>query len=469
MNAIIRWTLVSSLVCLSLIISLHASLAACSTCKDDRLCGPRCMLAVCQRFEVDADLGELTTLCGTDKQGSTLAGLYSAAKTKGLETVGMKIGVDELAALKTPAVAHLWKNHFVVVEAESADKLRVLDPPAEPQLMSVADFQKLYSGFALLVAKDKDLFPKSELNGADLRVGEYAWDFGVVEDGSQFAHTFTCKNEGSEGLFISNVDSTCGCTVASVSQNTIPPGGKAEINVIFNTEGKNGAQDQTVYIHSNDPITPTVQLQVSGMVKPSRLLYSPRSINFGDIRPGQNISREISLPESEARHVEIQSVSSDSRFVTTAVATRADKKGYTVTVDLHPDNAPLGELKGTVMMLTDHPKDPKVSIPFTATIKGDIDVFPDTLFFGMLKKGDGGWKKISISTASQPFKIERIDSPYDYLKVRAIPKVNGKDYDLIATLLRSAPTGYLKSEVTLLTDNSRQREIKVPVYALVEE
>ncbi len=227
-----RQLLNAVLLCLSLIVSALTSSADCPACDNARLCGPKCLLAVCKEFEIDANVGELTTLCGTDKQGSTLAGLSNAAKSKGLEAIGMKISVDELAALKTPAIAHLWESHFVVVEADGQGKLNVLDPPAEPKSMTVADFQKEYSGFALLVAKDKGLFPASETKGPDLRVAQYSWDVGMVEEGSQVTQSIVCQNVGNEELVISKADSTCGCTTPLLAQDRIPPGSQAELQVV---------------------------------------------------------------------------------------------------------------------------------------------------------------------------------------------------------------------------------------------
>ncbi|MDO8588704.1 MAG: DUF1573 domain-containing protein [Armatimonadota bacterium] len=442
--------------------------AGCSS--NDRLCGPNCLLVICDKLKVECSIEEIVTLSGTDKRGSTLTGVSNAAKAKRLEAVGMKIGADELAGLRTPAIAHLWRNHFVVVEADGAGSLKLTDPPAQPKVVSVSDFQKTYSGFALLIAKDKNLFPKPEAKGPDLRADSYTWDFGTAEEGTRLEHTFLCSNVGVEELVISKLDSTCGCTAATSSLDRIPPGGKAEIKVALDTTGRRGAQGQTVYIHSNDPITPTVQLQVSGAVWPSRLAYSPRSITFGEVRRGQNVSKEVFLPRSEARPFEIEKASCDIPFLTAGVTAREDKTGHVVKLDLRTDEAPLGELKGNVTIYTNHPKDPKVTVSVTATIKGDIDVFPDTLFFGLLKKGSSGHRKLALSTVSErPLKIERIDSPFDFLKVWAVPKVAGKEYELVAVLQRNAPTGYIKSEVVVHTDDPRQSEIKLPVYALIEE
>jgi hypothetical protein len=206
------------------------------------------------------------------------------------------------------------------------------------------------------------------------------------------------------------------------------------------------------------------------LVKPSRLLHSPSTANFGDVRRGQSASKEILLPESGARHFEIGKVVSDMPFVTTAIATRADKTGYLVTLNLLTDDAPIGELKGNVTIYTDHPKDPKVEIPVTAMIRGDIGIFPDNIFFGLLKEGDGGRRSITMTNAGdRPLVIESIDSPSKSLLVRAIPKTEGKDYRIVATMLRSAPKGYLKTEVTVHTNDPVQPSVRIPVYALTEE
>ncbi|MBI2842083.1 MAG: hypothetical protein HYX78_01645 [Armatimonadetes bacterium] len=147
------------IVCILVFFSGQASLPADFGCgKSDLLCGPKCLLAVCQRFGVEASLEELAALSGADERGASLAGLDAVARAKGLEVVGKKIGVDELAGLKCPAIAHLWNNHFVVVEAESPDKLKVTSPPGEPKVTTTEEFKKYYSGFALLISRDKSLF-----------------------------------------------------------------------------------------------------------------------------------------------------------------------------------------------------------------------------------------------------------------------------------------------------------------------
>lgn len=44
--------------------------------------------------------------------------LQKAAVAKRMGVVSMKIGLDELSNLGVPAIAHVWGNHFVVVEGK---------------------------------------------------------------------------------------------------------------------------------------------------------------------------------------------------------------------------------------------------------------------------------------------------------------------------------------------------------------
>ena len=85
-------------LCLSFVAAVHA--AGINSCESDALCGPRCLLAVCQRYGVEASLEELSSACGiggeSDAKGTSMFALANAAKAKGLETAAMKIGLDEL-------------------------------------------------------------------------------------------------------------------------------------------------------------------------------------------------------------------------------------------------------------------------------------------------------------------------------------------------------------------------------------
>jgi hypothetical protein len=77
-------------------------------------------------------------------------------------------------------------------------------------------------------------------------------DFGDIAQGDKVEEVFKFTNTGNEPLIITNVEVTCGCTTPKGWQrDPIPPGGKSEIIVAFNSAGKLGRQNKVVKVVSN--------------------------------------------------------------------------------------------------------------------------------------------------------------------------------------------------------------------------
>lgn len=77
-------------------------------------------------------------------------------------------------------------------------------------------------------------------------------DFGDISQGDKVEHTFYFTNTGNEPLLITNVQVSCGCTVPKGwPRDPIPPGGKGELSISFNSAGKSGKQQKPVTIISN--------------------------------------------------------------------------------------------------------------------------------------------------------------------------------------------------------------------------
>jgi hypothetical protein len=81
---------------------------------------------------------------------------------------------------------------------------------------------------------------------------------GKIERSEQFAHVFTVRNEGEAPLQLSRGGSSCKCTVASVPEDPVPPGGEAKIRVGANASVKDeplkkGRISEQAWIRTNDP------------------------------------------------------------------------------------------------------------------------------------------------------------------------------------------------------------------------
>lgn len=115
-------------------------------------------------------------------------------------------------------------------------------------------------------AGDSQNLPKIEISPA-------FYDFGEVEFGKVVNYNFIIKNSGKTPLEIKRVATSCGCTTAKISQQLIDPGQTAELAVVYDTAAMGdgphgrGKQERIIYVKSNDPNNPQVNVIVSAYVK----------------------------------------------------------------------------------------------------------------------------------------------------------------------------------------------------------
>jgi hypothetical protein len=89
-------------------------------------------------------------------------------------------------------------------------------------------------------------------------------DFGHVPRGPELQYNFKFTNKGSAVLKIERVQTSCGCTGATVGEKTeYKKNESGEIKITFNTQGRSGHQEKTVSVFSNDPENPQKDLKIS--------------------------------------------------------------------------------------------------------------------------------------------------------------------------------------------------------------
>ncbi len=89
-------------------------------------------------------------------------------------------------------------------------------------------------------------------------------DYGEIIKGSDGVRTFEFTNVGDEPLIISQVKSSCGCTVPSKPDKPIAPGASDVIKVKYDTK-RVGPIRKTVTVYSNAERS-TVSLKIKGKV-----------------------------------------------------------------------------------------------------------------------------------------------------------------------------------------------------------
>jgi len=89
-------------------------------------------------------------------------------------------------------------------------------------------------------------------------------DYGEIAKGSDGLRVFEFTNTGDVPLVVSDVRSSCGCTIPKKPENPIAPGETGKIEVKYDTN-RVGPIRKTITVQSNAD-TPTVAIKIKGKV-----------------------------------------------------------------------------------------------------------------------------------------------------------------------------------------------------------
>lgn len=100
---------------------------------------------------------------------------------------------------------------------------------------------------------------------AKITFNEDTVDYGTIAKGSDGLRVFEFTNTGDAPLIISDVKSSCGCTVPKKPEGPIAPGASSSIQVKYDTN-RVGPIRKTITVISN-ATEPMVALKIKGDVK----------------------------------------------------------------------------------------------------------------------------------------------------------------------------------------------------------
>jgi len=95
-------------------------------------------------------------------------------------------------------------------------------------------------------------------------------DYGNIYKNGNGVCTFEFKNTGKADLILSNVSSSCGCTVPEWPKEPIPPGKTSSIKVSYNTS-RVGPINKSVFVDSNAGERVTLNIKGNVSEPPSEI------------------------------------------------------------------------------------------------------------------------------------------------------------------------------------------------------
>jgi hypothetical protein len=279
-------------------------------------------------------------------------------------------------------------------------------------------------------------FPKVEIE-------ERVYRFGTMEVDEERKHKFRIENKGEGPLLIGRGPTQCKCTISSLSQGTIPPGGVAEVELRWLPREFETSFSKTALIWTNDPQTPEISFGILGRVVP-KVEVLPLSWNAGEVtdeHDGKTVAQIGSPLDANLKIASIEPADPNLKITYKALAkpdlTRMGwNSGYEFTASVSK-GIPWGRFRSRARIRTSLQPDKPIDVDVMAVRSGAIRFLPPVPIVGggtwstaktLLNLGDFPHEQGSkvalpalVSAMKGSFRVEGVESNVNFLKISVEP------------------------------------------------
>jgi len=120
-------------------------------------CGAACLAMICRHYKIPMTLGKLRELANVTREGATLDSLARVGESLGFTTRGVQCTFQALLGFEMPFIAHWEGYHYIIVYGLSKHHVWVADPGPGFRKLTVAEFEKGWTGTCLLFTPGSDM------------------------------------------------------------------------------------------------------------------------------------------------------------------------------------------------------------------------------------------------------------------------------------------------------------------------
>ena len=202
-----------------------------------------------------------------------------------------------------------------------------------------------------------------------LEFRENSWDFGKIKEGNRVKHFFPFRNNGTSGLMIKDVRTSCCCTAANVSNREILPGKKGKIKVVFNSKGFSEKVNIYINVESNDPAQPLKQLIITADIEGPplpKISLDRFKQDFGVILENETIKSKVKIQNYGETELTVECRHKDASFFTSGeevIFPLLVPSGSEIELDIYISTmSRAGFIREYILVMSNDPKRPKLSL-----------------------------------------------------------------------------------------------------------
>lgn len=204
----------------------------------------------------------------------------------------------------------------------------------------------------------------------------------------------------------------------------------------------------------------------------ARKMFKETSHAFGTVAKDAKVEYEFKFKNIYVEDIHIASVSSSCGCTTPSITKDTLKTYETSSILAHYNTDRFTGKKGaTIKVVIDKPFYAEVQLKVAGFIRTDINLQPEFVDLGSLDQGSVGEKSINVSyLGGSNWKILDVKSANPHLEVEVdeTERRGGRvSYAMKVRLNGDAPAGYIKEQLTLVTNDKNSPEVPVMVEGRV--
>jgi hypothetical protein len=204
---------------------------------------------------------------------------------------------------------------------------------------------------------------------ARIAFSETLWDFGHIPKAGKVVHTYEIKSVGEDTLFIAKVRTTCGCTSAPLSRDTLAPGEKATLDVIFDpAKVMVGETTKRLHVVCNDPNNPLAEIRFTAKIGhgSSLVKVTPALVDFDTLSSG---TQTLTIENTSGEMLSMTRVEGPAEGVDVNLKNQVLQPGQSIQATLRLKDKPTsGNIQTSLTLDFECSKVARITIPIAASL-----------------------------------------------------------------------------------------------------
>jgi hypothetical protein len=200
------------------------------------------------------------------------------------------------------------------------------------------------------------------------------YDFGSRRAGSEVHHVFQIANASWRSVGVTNVTTSCGCTLVDRPPKVLLRRSSTSIPVVFRTPDTDGPVSTRVTLTLENG--QSIELSVQGQV----IRRAPNKLDLGEVRRGDSATASFSV-RPDGQFTKLVGLDYDDSLFSAVV--QPDGGDWRITVR-PSDHVSFGPLAGKLTIKTDDPTDPNTQVELAGYVLAPFEAKPRRLLAGIV-------------------------------------------------------------------------------------